>query len=575
MSAFDDLFETEAETDEAEGGAAADPSKPEPLTYEDFPAEDLYLYGGIDCLVTSGLVSKLVTEAAQVEPGRTSTETGSTKDITLPAILDSYLQIVVPSHEFIVDLELQGMEYSKERNRFYHAKMVEDAGRLEDQIFSALGKKINLRSGQEVSKLLYEEKGFTPPSYAKGGDPSTDGEALLTLAGLDPLTGKGPHGSYVTGDSATQFLAWMAKHKDIAGAHGTFIATYIDDFVKRDGKIHPRYNLNGTSSFRISGAEPNLTQLPRPKHGYNIRDCYGVPEGYAFIALDFSSAEMKVLAFLSGEPAMIRAVENGYDFHTASAALLKGVTYEEIAAVLADSKHPLFKEYKGLRQIAKTLSFSIVYGSSPAGIAAQLFISVERATELVNQYYATFPKVKDFIQRCHFEAKANQRIVTALGQHKRQFGTYPAFRGTAAANASLRNAQNVAVQSATSSLGLLTFAALAAEVKARWNANAICTVYDSIEIEAPLAHMAEVANFAMAFLDEFPMRQFPWAVAPIGNECELGLNWGRCRVVHPGVTQEECLRLFAETAQEDYDTFGFEIPDLSYLRNQAQLELPF
>jgi DNA polymerase-1 len=232
--------------------------------------------------------------------------------------------------------------------------MVSEIATLDDRIFSALGKRLNLDSGDEVSNLLYGELGFTAPFQTKSGADATDGVALLTLAGLDPLGGR-----YTTEDPAKQFLADMAKRKDINSTHNTFIKNYIDDFVKRDGRIHPRYNLHGTSSFRITGDQPNLTQLPRPKHGYNVRECYTVEEGYVFIAFDFSSAEVKILANICRDPGMMKAVAEGLDFHSFSASSMIGMPYEEYVGILSDKNSPRFKELKNLRQIAKTLTFSI------------------------------------------------------------------------------------------------------------------------------------------------------------------------------------------------------------------------
>jgi DNA polymerase-1 len=258
------------------------------------------------------------------------------------------------AHEFIIDLEINGIVYDKARNRSFSRQMTEEILGLEDSIFSAIGKRINLDSGVEVGKLLYAEHGLTAPFTTKGGDPSTDGEALLTLAGLDP-TGY----QYVSPDPAKQYLADMAKRKDINSVHNTFIKTYIEDFVRRDGRIHPSYNLHGTSSFRITGDNPNLTQLPRPKHGYNVRECYTVESGHIFIAADWSSAEVKILGALSKDPALLKAIADGLDFHSFSASQMIGVPYAEFIEILGNKQHPLAKQYKLARQNAKALTFGI------------------------------------------------------------------------------------------------------------------------------------------------------------------------------------------------------------------------
>lgn len=505
-------------------------------TYEDFNFNDLQTYAGMDCIATSSLLGKLFPEIVEESTILVSGPGGAKGQGVrkhCPAILDSVVNIEMVAHEFIIDLEINGLHYNVEKNREISKRMRQEIAELEDSIFSAVGKKIELDSGPKVAEFLYSERGFEPPSTTKSGEPSVDGDALMTLAGLEPLKGK-----YVSPDPARQFLADMAKRKDISSVHNTFIRTYVEDWVKRDGRIHPSYNLHGTSSFRITGSDPNLTQLPRPKHGYNVRVCYDVEKGKVFISFDFSSAEVKILANLSREPAMLKAIEDGLDFHTFSSSAMLGISYEEMAAILADDSHPEYKYYKNQRQIAKVLTFSLLYGSSVGGIAMQLFLETSEAQRLVDLYFTTFPGVKKYIESTHLMAMWNHFVLTPFGQRKRSFGTYDCFKPTAAYNASLRNAQNVSIQSPTSTLGLIVFAAMNEALKPI-GAKSICTVYDSIEIECPVERAAECIELAYYYMDDWPLEQFKWLILPIGCEGDIGYNWGETKVVHRGVTQPE------------------------------------
>ncbi|WP_300563009.1 DNA polymerase [Companilactobacillus sp.] len=327
--------------------------KPKPAvynTYEDYDAETLYCYAGLDCIATSELLANMMPEIARTMP--LSQPNGSV--VQAPAIVEVAEKWEMPAFEFLIGMEITGIKYDNDRNRKISAQMVEEISRLEDLIFEQIGTKINLDSGAEVSKLLYQTLGFEPPFKTKSGDAATDGTALLTLAGLDPLAQK-----YEASDPKKQFLAYMAKRRDINSVHNTFIKTYIEDFVKRDGRIHPSYNMIGTSGFRISGDRPNLLQLPRPKHGYNVRECYTVEDGYVFITLDFSSAEVKALANLCRDPNMLSAIERGLDFHSFSASLMLEIPYEDYVAILSDKTHSEFKRLKLYRQIAKVLTFSL------------------------------------------------------------------------------------------------------------------------------------------------------------------------------------------------------------------------
>lgn len=516
--------------------------KPVYLTYEDFPPEDLYLYAGLDCITTSTLLERLFKNLAE-EPVYYKQDDKGNKTLTYAkSIIDTNEEITKLAFEYILDMEINGLSYDVDMNRRISQKMVAEIAALDELIFEKIPAGTNLDSGAEMVHLLYTVLGFTPASFTANGEPSTDGAALLTLAGLDPLN---PPKDYKTPNPDLQFLAWMAKRKDINSTHNTFIKTYVEDFVKRDGRIHPSYNLHGTSGFRISGDSPNLTQLPRPKHGYNIRDCFKVEDGKVFIAFDFSSAEVKILGALCKDPNMLKAIEQGLDFHSFSASSMLKMPYDDFMAVLADKSNEKFKEYKGIRQSAKVLTFSILYGSSIGGIAMQLNVTKEEAERLMALYFDAYPGVKVFIEQAHNEAKWNQRVITPFGQRRQEYGTFPCFKPTAAFNAALRNSANVLVQSTTSTLGLVVFSYLNQAMK-KLGGKAICTVYDSCEFEVPQERAAEAIELCYYYLNEFPQTIFDWLTLPIGCDGEVGISWGNCVDVHRGVTQETIDEIIAK-----------------------------
>jgi DNA polymerase-1 len=521
-------------------------TKPVYNTYEDFNYDDLNLYAGLDCIATSKLLSKLYPKLAE-EPSFIVDMKGNKPVYTkLKSLIEVNEEVTLPALDYILDLEQNGMKYDKVENRNIHGRMTEEVGILKDSIFSMIGHEIDLNSGTKVAEFLYVEKGFTPPGLTATGEPSTDGEALLKLAGLDPLN----PGRYITPDPSLQYLAWMAKQKDISSVHGLLIKDYIEDFVKSDGRVHASYNLHGTSSFRITGGEPNFTQISRPRHGYNIKDCYIVDEGEVFLALDFSSAEMKILACLSGDEAMKDACVKGFDFHTFTASTMLGVPYDEFLAVLKDKTAPKNAEYKQLRQGAKAVGFGIVYGSSAKGIAFGLGISDEEAEKLIALYFDRFPRVKTYIANKHRDAILNRRIVTPFGQRRQSYGSYDVFKKTAAYNASLRGMQNCSIQSPTSTLGLLAFAEMNEKGIKPLGGKALATIYDSCEWSIPLDKAAEALEAGFYYMNDWPQEYFPWLDIPIGVEAELGTRWGNAEVVHRGTTQAEIEALIQRLKQQ-------------------------
>lgn len=503
-------------------------------TYEDFDYGDLKKYAGLDCIATSEILTRLFAEMREVPTLLVPKQNHSSPvPIKGPPVIKQYLDIIAPCHEFILDMEINGMKYDIEKNYSINLRMEAEVLDLEDKIFSAIGKRINLNSSIEVGEYLYGEKNFVAPFQTKSGEDALDGNALMTMAGLNPLGG-----IYVTEDPSLQFLAYMAKRKDIDAVNNTFVKNYVRDFVKKDGRIHPSYNLHGTSSFRITGGDPNLTQLPRPKHGYNIRECFIVEDEYVFLTWDFSSAEVKVLGAICKDKNMLKAIADGLDFHSFSASAMYGIPYDEFVHHLEDKSSPKRSEYKNMRQIAKVLTFSLLYGSSVGGIAFQLGISTSESQRLMDLYFKAYPGVKTYIDESHRMAKWNQKVWTPFGQYKNLYSAQDVFRRTAAYNAALRNAQNVRIQSATSTMGLITFSKMNEALKPL-GAKAICTVYDSIEFEVPRSRAAEALEIGFSYMDEWPVKTFDWLNLPVGSDAEIGINWGTLESVKRGTMQAE------------------------------------
>lgn len=523
----------------------AEPDTPIYRTFEDFDFTDLQHYAGLDTIVTSELLAKLwpdiIMDIPYVVPGKN----GARMDIRAPALISSSVKDEMFAHEYIIDMEMNGIVYDVDMNRRMTTQMSEEIAQLEASIFDATKREFDLNSGPVIAELLYGEMGFEPPVRTKSGDPSTDGDSLLTLAGLNPKAN-----IYVAPDPKLQFLCDIVKRTDLSSVCNTFLTPYVDKWVKKDGRVHPSYNMVGTSGFRISGDSPNLLNLPRPKHGYNVRACYTVEDNEVFIAADFSSAEVKVLANLSKDPAMMKAVDQGLDFHSVAGSALSGIPFEDFVEAVNNKAHPMHKQCKHHRQVAKILTFSLLYGSSEGGIAFQLNIPVEEARSIMASYFRSYPGIEKFVNESHQISLWNQMVVTPFGQRKKEFGAQPIFRPTAAYNASLRNSTNVRVQSPTSTLGLITFAHLNNEIK-QYGGKSICTVYDSTEVSAPIENAAKVVETVFHYMDDFPVQHFDWLDLPIGCEVEVGTRWSNLETVHRGISQEEIESLVKRIKEEE------------------------
>lgn len=510
---------------------------PKGKTYEDYPFEDLCIYGGIDNIVTSEILAamwKVITD----RPSFNHYSGGKLSKVKAPSIFEEHLEVKSKAIRFVCDLERAGMAYNIDGNRAMDLTMRQEIEETKISIFRALGREFNLESDVDLGDFLYGEDGcnFDVLLRTKHNAPATSGDALKAL-----------YDQY-----KHEWLLDIKKYVDISSMHNSFIKTYVGDWIKSDGRVHPQYNLHGTSSHRISSSSPNLLNLPRGYYGYNIRQLYTTVGRMVFLTFDFSSCEVKILAALSGDPMMIQACRDKLDFHSFTASMMYNLDYDELVAVLEDEHHPLYKEYKNLRQGAKAVTFGLLYGSSVNGIAFTLHKSVEEAQEIIDTYFDKFPRVKTFIADCHAMAKDNGFVYTPFGQRKQEFGATDCFMGSTAYNGSLRNAQNVMIQSPASTLGLIVFSELNERVKAL-GGRAVCTVYDSIELEIPIDRLAEAVEIGFLTMDDWPVERFDWLDFAIGADCEIGWNWGDIVKVKRGATQESLMNMLRELDENRYE----------------------
>ena len=508
-------------------------------TFEEYPAEALFEYAGMDNIVTSEMLSEIMPEVKR-RPAYYFFEDGCRKDIRAPSILSEALDVKADALQFMVDMEVNGIKYDIEGNRRMASQMRERINELEEYIYPQIDKtpeSINLDSQADLTKLLYREWGLTPTVFTKKNQPATSGDALKALSEENP--------------DKKPILDALTERNDLESIHSSFLATYIEEHVKRDGRVHPNYNLHGTSSHRISSDNPNLLNLPNPVHGYNIRDLYTVDDGYVFLTFDFSSCEVKVLAALCKDEKMLEAIYEGLDFHTFTASLMYNASYEELLAAKEDKTHPSHSRVKQMRQEAKAVTFGLLYGSSVRSIAMGLGISDDEGRKIVDAYFKAYPRIKTFINDAHSMAKENHWVFNPFGQRKMEYGTKQCLYGTAVYNAAMRNAQNVLIQGPASTLGIVAFSEINKGIK-EMEGYSICTVYDSVELQVPINRIADAVELGFYCMDDWPVETQSWLDFPIGADAEVGFRWGSVEDVHRGMSQRELEDVLMEIDPEQY-----------------------
>ena len=269
------------------------------------------------------------------------------------------------------------------------ADMFRQLGEFETGIYASVGHQVNLNSPAQLSDLLFKELGLTPTKRTKTGHFSTDANSLEGLKGSHPVVDQ------------------ILEYRQVAKLKSTYVDA-LPEMVNPDtGRVHTSYNQTGSATGRISSSDPNLQNIPiRTELGRQVRRAFvadGAPDWQLFSA-DYSQVELRVLAHMSQDPALLDAFRRGEDIHSATASLMFEVPLNEV-----DSE---------MRRIAKVLNFGVIYGLSPHGISQQTGFTRDRGKEFIDTYFAKYPGISEYLERVKAQARADQYVETLMGRRR-------------------------------------------------------------------------------------------------------------------------------------------------------------
>lgn len=309
---------------------------------------------------------------------------------------------------------------------------------------------VSLGSSVDLPQLMYSEEGFNFEVIKNNdsGKPSTDEETLTNLR----LTVKKPDSPKAV------FLDSLLELRGLEKMYKTYIEGWHEK-TQDDDRLHGRFLIHGTTSGRLSSAEPNAQQIPKTSVDPNIKKQLVAPKGTLYIASDFSQAELRIMAHLSGDETYLNAFNSGQDPHLAIAATKYHVPYEEALKIYEDENHPDHKIWKVRRKQAKQIAFGLIYGIGAKLLAVKLsdpksgiIVTPEEAQKEMNIFFGQHPKLKTFLKKQEKFLRKNGYLVSLFGRKRRLPQIYSSDRGEEAY--ALRLALNFPCQSAASDMCL-------------------------------------------------------------------------------------------------------------------------
>ena len=361
--------------------------------------------------------------------------------------IDKYIQSI--------ESELEELDYNDPKDKRKIASREQKISNIKAGIFTTkkeqeLIRPINLGSSVDLPALMYSEEGFhfEVIKNNESGKPSTDEETLTNLR----LTVKKPDSPKAI------FLDRLLELRGLEKMYKTYIEGW-NEKVQDDDRLHGRFLIHGTTSGRLSSAEPNAQQIPKTSVDPNIKLQLKAPKGTLYIASDFSQAELRIMAHLSGDETYLNAFNSGQDPHLAIAATKYHIPYEEAIKIYEDENHPEHKVWKVRRKQAKQIAFGLIYGIGAKLLAVKLsdpksgiIVTPEEAQKEMDIFFGQHPKLKTFLKKQEKFLRKNGHLVSLFGRKRRLPQIYSNDKGEEAY--ALRLALNFPCQSAASDMCL-------------------------------------------------------------------------------------------------------------------------
>ena len=286
---------------------------------------------------------------------------------------------------------------------------------------------INLNSNRDLPALMYSKEGlklpiiaYTQKDYKDTDQPSTAEDTLVELR----LTIKDPE------NPKAIFLDKLLELRGLEKMYKTYILGWSEK-VQDDDCLHGRFLLHGTTSGRLSSQEPNMQQIPKTSVDPNIKKQLIARPGQLYLVMDFSQAELRIMAHLSGDETYLKAFREGQDPHLAIAAKKYGIPYEQALAIYDDENNPEHKLWKTRRKQAKQIAFGLIYGIQAKLLSVKLsdpksglIVSPEEAQQMMDEFFEEHPKIKTFMVKQEKLLKKQGYIKSLFGTKRRLPGIY-------------------------------------------------------------------------------------------------------------------------------------------------------
>lgn len=400
-------------------------------------------------------------------------------------------EIEIPLIPVLAAMELEGINLDVPFLKSMSVEMATESNALEQKIYETAGEKFNLASPKQLGDILFDKLkiGGAKQKKTKTGQYATGEEVLSYLANDNEIV--------------RDILEWRQMVK----LQSTYIDALPNQVDEKTGRVHTDYMQTVAATGRLSSNNPNLQNIPiRTERGRLIRKAFiARDENYTLVSADYSQIELRIIAALSGEENMIKAFQNNEDIHRSTAAKVFNVPLEEVT--------------KEQRSNAKTVNFGIIYGVSAFGLSNQTSLSRKESAELIDAYYATYPKLKSYMSDQVDFARENGYVQTVLG--RRRYLKDINSANMMVKSGAERNAVNAPIQGSAADIIKIAMINIHKKLTSEnWKSKMLLQVHDELVFDV---HNSELEKIKPMIKYEME-NAFTMAV-PLDVEIGMGKNW--------------------------------------------------
>jgi len=416
----------------------------------------------------------------------------------IPRAWDLFTGIEMPLVSVLAEMEIAGVALDRDFFAAFSVQLDERMKAIEQDVYAAVGKTFNINSTQQLSDVLFVTLRLTPPDQ---GRKTASGHYSTAAGVLDEMSGQHP------------VVDMVLEYRELSKLKSTYVDALPVQIHPETGRVHTSFSQTSAVTGRLSSSNPNLQNIPtRTEIGRRVRRGFVAEAGNVLLSADYSQIELRIVAHMAGDEAMLNAFRAGQDIHATTAAAIYGIPLQQVS--------------KEQRRHAKAINFGLIYGMSAFGLTRTTELTLAESEDFVAAYFRQFPGIKKYLDGIRREAAQKGYVETLLGRRR----YFPALKGQLnynLKNREEREAINSPIQGTAADIMKIAMLKIPpALAQASLHGRMLLQVHDELVIECPLAELTATARLVQQVMEN------SYSISiPLSTEARWGLNWDEMKPV--------------------------------------------